>query len=420
MLVTHLVSTYPCDFVTSLFTSVDYKTVTFSVFCLSLVFLLMRRTRKYLRKEMSTRGLKFIVFVQRTYLLKHREKEKQARKLRDRQEKRSRVGKRRKYWAMLGQTGSQGSTGLRSLAIPVCREHRRRRLRKRKKVRQSHAADWTGVFRRIIHDNGDFFSFSFFCFLFFLFRFHFFFWNGLLTLRNLRYVAMRLWHHRRGKGNACHSVSMKTSCLQKRSNFALADDIIGIDFLYFFLHRCLLRLSHLLTQNNKHHGSAERPHQICRHMFTTSWLRRLANAVDSFSSSLLDMQDRAGAHETCTLVEEVWKPGENSHCLVESHTFLFFHEEKLDVSLSLCQEKGVFFPRSWLHSTRLVTAGSEMVHHLLHFVSSTPRTVSAFLHGNADQRHATESSVTGSGHPIHRQNKCTLYSRAATNVRRFE
>ena len=54
----------PCDFVTSLFTSVDYKTVTFSVFCLSLVFLLMRKTRKYLRKEMSKRGLKFIVFVQ--------------------------------------------------------------------------------------------------------------------------------------------------------------------------------------------------------------------------------------------------------------------------------------------------------------------------------------------------------------------
>ena len=42
----------------------DYKTVTFSVFCLSLVFLLMRKTRKYLRKEMSKRGLKFIVFVQ--------------------------------------------------------------------------------------------------------------------------------------------------------------------------------------------------------------------------------------------------------------------------------------------------------------------------------------------------------------------
>ena len=32
------------------FTSVDYKTVTFSVFCLSLVFLLMRMTWKYLRK----------------------------------------------------------------------------------------------------------------------------------------------------------------------------------------------------------------------------------------------------------------------------------------------------------------------------------------------------------------------------------
>ena len=36
---------------------------------------------------------------------------------------------------MLGQTGSEGSTGLRSLAI--CREYRRRRLRKRKKVRHS-------------------------------------------------------------------------------------------------------------------------------------------------------------------------------------------------------------------------------------------------------------------------------------------
>ena len=50
MLVTHLVVPTPCDFVTSFFTSVDYKTVTFSVFCLSLVFLLMRKTRKYLRK----------------------------------------------------------------------------------------------------------------------------------------------------------------------------------------------------------------------------------------------------------------------------------------------------------------------------------------------------------------------------------
>ena len=59
----------PCYFVTSLFTSVDYKTVTFSVFCLSLVFLLMRKTRKYLGKEMSKRGLKFIIFVQKLCLI---------------------------------------------------------------------------------------------------------------------------------------------------------------------------------------------------------------------------------------------------------------------------------------------------------------------------------------------------------------
>ena len=43
-----MISDSPCDFVTSLFTSVDYKTVTFSVFCLIHVFLLMRKTRKYL------------------------------------------------------------------------------------------------------------------------------------------------------------------------------------------------------------------------------------------------------------------------------------------------------------------------------------------------------------------------------------
>ena len=48
-------------------------------------------------------------------------------------------------------------------------------------LQQSHAADWTGVFRRIIHDFADwdgFFSFCFFCFLFFLFRFRFFVWNA--------------------------------------------------------------------------------------------------------------------------------------------------------------------------------------------------------------------------------------------------
>ena len=93
---------------------------------------------------------------------------------------------------MLGQTGSEGSTGLRSLAI--CREYRRRRLRKRKRCA---IADWTGVFRRIIHDFADWDGFFFllvsFVFCFFPFRFRFFFFGTrLLTLRNLRYVATRL------------------------------------------------------------------------------------------------------------------------------------------------------------------------------------------------------------------------------------
>ena len=78
---------------------------------------------------------------------------------------------------MLGQTGSEGSTGLRSLAIR--REYRRRRLRKRKKVRHSRL-NW-----RFLEDHPWFcglgwlfFSFSFFVFCFFPFRFHFFFWNA--------------------------------------------------------------------------------------------------------------------------------------------------------------------------------------------------------------------------------------------------
>ena len=104
---------------------------------------------------------------------------------------------------MLGQTGSEGSTGLRSLAISLCCEHRRRRLWKRKKVRHSMRTaaitrcqlDW-----RFPEDHPWFCGLGWlffllvsfvFCFFFFSISL-FFFGTRLLTLRNLQYVATRL------------------------------------------------------------------------------------------------------------------------------------------------------------------------------------------------------------------------------------
>ena len=139
----------------------------------------------------------------RTYLLKHKEKEKQARKLQDRQEKES--AKDANIEQCSGkQVQRVCSTGTRSLA--TCCEHRRRRLRKRKKVRHSMRTVATTCCRLDCRFPEDhrwfcrlgwlFFSFTFFCFLFFSFSsslfFFFFFWTRLLTLRNLRYVATRL------------------------------------------------------------------------------------------------------------------------------------------------------------------------------------------------------------------------------------
>ena len=77
---------------------------------------------------------------------------------------------------MLGQTGSEGSTGLRSLAI--CREYRRRRLRKRKKVRHSRL-NW-----RFPEDHPWFCGLGWLFFLLvsfvfcFFFLFDFAFWNA--------------------------------------------------------------------------------------------------------------------------------------------------------------------------------------------------------------------------------------------------
>ena len=132
----------------------------------------------------------------RNYVLKHREKEKQARKLRDRQEKESvkdanverRSGKQ-------VQRVAQDYGHLHcvvNIAVADFGSAKRRAI-----------ADWTGAFRRIIHDfadwDGFFFSFSFFCFLFFSFSISlfFFFWNATayfaqFAIRGYAPAVMRL------------------------------------------------------------------------------------------------------------------------------------------------------------------------------------------------------------------------------------
>ena len=135
----------------------------------------------------------------RTYLLKDREKEKQARKLRDRQEKESAKDPNIERCSGKQVHGvAQDYDRLQyvvNIAVPDFGSARRCAIACA--LQQSHAADWTGVFRGIIHDfadwDGFFFSFSFFCFLFFSFSISlFFFGTRLLTLHKLRYVATRL------------------------------------------------------------------------------------------------------------------------------------------------------------------------------------------------------------------------------------
>ena len=134
----------------------------------------------------------------RTYLLKHREKEKQAPKLRDRQEKESaKDANIERCSGKQVQRVAQDYDRLQYVVnIAVADFGNAKRCAIACALQQSHAADWTGVFRRIIHDFADwdgFSSFSLFCFpFFFFFDFAFFFGTRLLTLRNLRYVATRL------------------------------------------------------------------------------------------------------------------------------------------------------------------------------------------------------------------------------------
>ena len=114
-----------------------------------------------------------------------------------------------------------------------------------------------------------------------------------------------------------------------------------------------------------------------------------------------------GCTENCRCSHEVQHFRENYNLFILMIPFQVNRVEtrniwrKLDVavSLSLRQEKVVFFPKSCSHSSRLVIMGSEAVHHLRHVVSSdmAPRySVSSLLglHGNRrDQRQATKSSV---------------------------
>ena len=91
-----------------------------------------------------------------------------------------------------------------------------------------------------------------------------------------------------------------------------------------------------------------------------------------------------------------------SHYLVVSPS-LFFNEEKLDVALSLCQEKGVFFRRSWLHSSRLVTAGKwcttffilSILHHALSAPSSIAMQISGRLRRAQSPTMVNQSTVKG-------------------------
>ena len=99
-------------------------------------------------------------------------------------------------------------------------------------------------------------------------------------------------HNHRGKGNARHGVSIETVRCRQPSSSPVQMIIIGIVLLPFF------------TKNKKHpHGLAEDHISLSPrtrgHMFTNSSLRRLANAVYSFSSSLLAL--------TCGIAWELTK-----------------------------------------------------------------------------------------------------------------
>ena len=119
------------------------------------------------------------------------EKEKQARKLRDRQEKES--AKDANIERCLGkqvQRVAQDYDRLQCVVnIAVTDFGSAKRCVIVCALQQSHDADWTSVFRRIIHDFADdhpwfcgpgwlFFLFDSFAFCFFFFRFRFFVWNA--------------------------------------------------------------------------------------------------------------------------------------------------------------------------------------------------------------------------------------------------
>ena len=115
-----------------------------------------------------------------------------------------------------------------------------------------------------------------------------------------------------------------------------------------------------------------------------------------------------GRTENCRCSYEVQHFRENYNLLILMMPFqvnrgetrnILWRKLDLSVSLSLPQEKVVFFPKSCSHISRLVIMGSEAVHHLRHVVSSDMAhcySVSSILglHGNRrDQRQATKSSV---------------------------
>ena len=88
---------------------------------------------------------------------------------------------------------------------------------------------------------------------------------------NTRGIQIAHRHHHRGKGYKIITVSaLKLNVDDSATASPLQMIIIRIAFLYFLLFRSLFRLSPLLTQNNKHHGSDERPHQTHGNMFKTA------------------------------------------------------------------------------------------------------------------------------------------------------
>ena len=159
---------------------------------------------------------------------------------------------------MIGQTASEGSTGTRSLAI--CRAHRRRRLRKRKKVRHSMRA--AAITRCRFPEDHQwfcglgwlfFFSFSFFCFCFFSFSILLFFFlerDCLLAQFAIRgYAPVTMWLKNEWQ-SAMHTLYRHVKNFR---SFSPWPDLILSFFLSFFL---LFFLSSLLSISlSPHHPS---------------------------------------------------------------------------------------------------------------------------------------------------------------------